>query len=88
MSLATEILVVILSIFLALFLLLGIILTVYLIKLTRNIRELTTSASRTASTIEAAVSGIAKLTSPLFIAELVGRYIKKFKNKNSKKGSK
>lgn len=84
MSLAAEILVIILSTFLALFLLLGIILTVYLIKLTHNIRTLTNSAGRTVNTIEAAVSGITKITSPLFIAELVGRYIKKIKK--SKKG--
>lgn len=81
MSLATEILVIIISIFLGFFLLLGIILIVYLIKLTRNIRNLTMSASRTASTIEAAVSGISKVTSPLFVAEMIGKYFKKFKNK-------
>jgi len=86
MSVAAEILVIILSIFLAIFLLLGIILSVYLIKLTRNIRDLTTSANRTANTIESAVAGVAKFTSPLLVAEMVGRYLKKFKN--SKKGDK
>lgn len=80
MSLATEILVIIISIFLGLFLLFGIVLVVYLIKLTRNIRDLTASASRTASTIETAVSGVARATSPLFVAEMISKYFKKFKN--------
>ncbi len=86
MSLAAEILVIILSSFLALFLVLGIILTVYLIKLTHDIRALTNSAGRTVSTIGTAIAGATKLTSPLFIAQLVGRYLKKV-NK-SKKGGK
>lgn len=82
MSPAAEILVIILSVFLAIFLLLGIILSIYLIKLTKEIRHVTQTAGKAVSNIEGAVSGIAKLTSPLFIAEIVGRYIKKFtKNK-------
>ncbi|MBC7869033.1 hypothetical protein H7X69_02555 [Candidatus Saccharibacteria bacterium] len=86
MSLAAEILVIILSIFLALFLVLGIILTVYLIKLTHDIRALTNSAGRTVNTIGTAIAGASKLTSPLFIAQLVGRYFKKVSK--SKKGGK
>jgi uncharacterized protein YoxC len=82
MSPASEILVIILSSFLALFLLLGIILTVYLIKLTKDIRAITASAGRTVNNLEAAVTGVAKLTSPLFVAEMIGRYIKKFKKSN------
>lgn len=81
MSPAAEILVIILSIFLAIFLILGIILSIYLIKLTRDIRSITKSAGETVNSIGNAVSGIAKLTSPLFIAELVSRYIKKFTKK-------
>lgn len=86
MSPAAEILVIILSVFLAVFLLLGIILSIYLIKLSRDIREVTRSASRTVGHIESAVSGVAKLTSPLFLAEIIGRYIKKFTAKSKKKG--
>jgi uncharacterized protein YoxC len=85
MSSASEILVIILSVFLAIFLLLGIILSIYLIKLTKDIREVTQSATRTVNNIESAVGGVAKLTSPLFVAEMIGRYIKKFK-KSEKKG--
>ncbi len=81
MNPASEILVIILSVVLAIFLILGIILSIYLIKLTRDIRTITRSAERTVSHIESAVSGVAKLTSPLFVAELVGRYIKKFTKK-------
>lgn len=86
MSPASEILVIILSVFLAVFLVLGIILSIYLIKLTREIRVITQSASRTVGHIESAVSGVAKLTSPLFLAEIIGRYIKKFTAKTKKKG--
>lgn len=81
MNTAAEILVIILSVFLAIFLILGIILSIYLIKLTRDIRVVTKSAGRTVSHIESAVSGVAKLTSPLFLAEIIGRYIKKFTKK-------
>lgn len=79
MSPAAEILVIILSVFLALFLVLGIILSIYLIKLTREIRSITVSAGRTVNNIESAVAGVTKLTSPLFMAEMIRRYIKKFK---------
>lgn len=88
MSSAAEILVIILSSFLGLFLLLAIILTIYLILLTRQIRRVTQSAERTAHHIESTVSGISKITSPLFVAGIVGRYIKKFtKSNKSKKGA-
>ncbi len=83
MSTAAEILVIILSIFLAFFLVLAILLTIYLIKLTREIRSITQSAGRTVSTIETVVGGAAKLTSPMFIVELIRRYAKKY-NKSRK----
>ncbi len=85
MSPAAEILVIILSVFLAIFLLLGIILSIYLIKLSHDIRTITQSAGRTVNNIEAAVSGVAKLTSPLFMAEIITRYVKKFTKSNKKK---
>jgi uncharacterized protein YoxC len=84
MSPAAEVLVIILSIFLALFLVLGIVLSIYLIKLTHDIRSVTRSAGRTVDHIESAVSGASKLVSPIFIAEAINRYIKKFTKK--KKG--
>lgn len=84
MSPAAEILVIILSVVLAVFLILGIVLSIYLIKLTRDIRSVTRSAGRTVDHIESAVSGVTKLTSPIFIAEMINRYIKKFTKKKKK----
>lgn len=86
MSPAAEILVIILSVFLAIFLLLGIILFIYLIRLSAEIKKITESTSRTVSNIETVVSGFTKVTSPIFIAEFIGKYIKKF-TKNRKKES-
>ena len=85
MSPAAEILVIILSVFLAIFLLLGIILFIYLIRLSAEIKRVTESTRRTFDSIENAVSGFTRVTSPIFIAEFVGRYLKKFMKK-SKKG--
>lgn len=86
MSPAAEILVIILSIFLAFFLALGIVLAIYLIKLTRDIREVTKSAGRTVSNLEAAVSGISKMAQPLFLLEIATKFMKRFKK--SKGGEK
>lgn len=74
-----QILVIILSAFLALFLLLAIILTVILIKLTRQIKAVTGSAQRTAESVEKAVVGFTNVTSPVYLAKLVGKQIKKYK---------
>lgn len=79
MSQASEILVIILSAVLAIFLILAIILTVYLIKLSHDIREITKSAGRTVNNIENVVAGATKIASPLFVAEMIGRFIKKYK---------
>jgi len=84
MSSAAEILVIILSVFLAIFLLLGITLLIYLIRLSAEIRRATESARRTVDHIETAVAGATKLASPIFVAEIVGRYIKKFMKKSKK----
>lgn len=85
MSAAAEILVVILSIFLAFFLLLGIILTIYLIDLTRQIREVTKTAGRTAINIESIVDRIVRLTSPVLFAEIIKSFIKKVKKEKEEK---
>jgi uncharacterized protein YoxC len=85
MSPAAEVLVIILSVFLAIFLLLGIILFIYLIRLSAEIKKVTQSARRTVDNIESAVSGVARLTSPIFIAEFIRKYINKLMKK-SKKG--
>lgn len=76
-----QILVIILSIFLALFLLLAIVLTVILIKLTRQIKSVTGSAQRTAESVEKAVVGFTNVTSPVFLAKMLSKQVKKFKSK-------
>ncbi|OJU87616.1 hypothetical protein BGO17_01305 [Candidatus Saccharibacteria bacterium 49-20] len=87
MDQAAEILVIIVSSVLSVFLIVAIILGIYLIKLTAEIRRLAKSASDTVSHIDNAVVGVSRLTSPIFIAEMVNRYIKKFTSK-TKKGKK
>ncbi len=87
MDQAAEILVIIVSSVLSVFLIVAIILGIYLIKLTAEIRRLAKSAQDTVSHIDTAVVGVSRLTSPLFIAEMVNRYFKKF-TKNSKKEKK
>lgn len=84
MSSAAEILVIIVSSVLAVFLVVAIILAIYLIKLSAEIRRLAKSAQSTVSHIDNAFVGIGRLVSPMFIANLVGGYIKKFTKKGKK----
>lgn len=74
---ATEILVILLSSFLALFLFIGIVLAVLLIRITRQIKRVTDSAERTATSIEHVVSGAEKIATPAMVAKLV---LSQFKN--------
>lgn len=86
MNLAAEILVVILSVFLAIFLVLAIILTTYLISLTKQIRKITNSAEQTVGDVGSAISGMIKMVSPVFIAEMIKKFFEKSKkNYRSKK---
>ena len=85
MDQAAEILVIIVSSVLSIFLIVAIILGIYLIKLTSESRRLAKTAQNTVSHIDNAVVGVSKLTSPLFVAEMVNRYIKKFIGKKGKK---
>ena len=84
MDQAAEILVIILSVVLSIFLIVAIILGVYLIKLTAEIRRLAQTAQSTVSHIDNAVVGVSRITSPLFVAEMINRYIKKFLKKKGK----
>jgi uncharacterized protein YoxC len=86
MSSAAEVLVIILSIVLVLFLIAGIILLIYLIRLSAEIRRIAASAQKTVDHIENAVAGASRIASPMFVAEIIGRYIKKFTKNNSRKG--
>ncbi len=84
MSPSAEILVVILSVSLAIFLIVGTILAIYLIVLTRQIRKVTKSAERTVEDFGSVVSKVSRVVQPIFIAETVNSFMKKFKKK--KKG--
>jgi len=81
---AAEVLVIILSVFLAIFLLLGIILTVYLIKVSREIRDITSSAKRTVLSVESIVNGVSKISSPVFMAQAILKQVNKFKKGKKK----
>ena len=78
MDQAAEILVIIVSVVLTIFLIISIILGVYLIRLTAEIRRIAKSAQVTVSNIETAVAGVSRLASPIYVAEVLNRYIKKF----------
>jgi len=78
MSSAAEILVIILAVVLSVFLIVGIILIIYLIRLSAEIRRIAKTAQQAVSSVKSVVTGAAKLTSPMFIAEIIGKYIKKF----------
>ena len=84
MSTAAEILVIIVSSVLSIFLIISIILGIYLIKLTAEIRRLAKTAQNTVDHIDTAVTGVSKIASPIFVAEVVGKYIKKFTKKGKK----
>jgi len=74
-----QILVIILSIFLAIFLLLGIVLAILLIRLTQQIRSVTSSAQRTVGSIEALVANVSKFSSPALLIKMLAGQAKKFK---------
>ena len=74
---AMQILVIILASFLAVFLLLAVILVVLLIKVTRQIKQVTTSAQTTVDHINNFTANAAKVTSPALIAKYVMDQVKK-----------
>lgn len=84
MDTAAEILVIITSSVLVVFLIIAIILGIYLIKLSAEIRKVTKSAQTTIDHVETTVSGISKIISPVFVAEMVGRIIKKYTKEEKK----
>lgn len=69
------VLVIILSVFLALFLILAIVLMALLIKITRQIRSVTSAAERTALKFESVASNAAAFSSPIAIAKLFISFI-------------
>lgn len=79
-----QILVYILAATLALFLVLSIVLVVVLIKISRQIKEITSTAQRTVNTVEKTVTNLNSITSPVRIANIVFSQIKKAKNRRKK----
>lgn len=75
----TFVLVIILSIFLAIFLVLGIVLLVLLIKVSLQIKKVTTSAEKTAFTIENLVASITRFSSPMLAGKILMKQAKKIK---------
>ncbi len=84
MDTAAEVLVIILSVFLAFFLALGIVLAIYLIKLTREIREVTKSAERTVGNIESIVDRVNTVTTPMIFAKMFTNFFNKAKKRKGK----
>ena len=76
---ASEILLIILSVFLALFLLLAIVLTVLLIRVTQQIKAVTTTAQSAAEKLNAVATTVSKVASPALLAKMALEQIKKFK---------
>ncbi len=74
-----QILVIILAIFLALFLALGIALLVMLLRLTKQIKSVTSSASRTADHIEKLVAGATSIVSPALLFSHLKKFVKRRK---------
>jgi hypothetical protein len=85
---AAEILVIILSVVLSIFLIVGIILIIYLIRLSAEIRRIAQSAQKTVDHIEGAVGDISRFASPIFVGQILGKYIRKFTKQTRKKGNK
>lgn len=74
-----QILVIILAIFLALFLALGIALLVMLLRLTQQIKTVTSSAHRTASHIERLVAGVTGIARPASLFMTLKKLLKRKK---------
>lgn len=79
MSNAAEILVIILSVFLGLFLFLAIVLTILLIKVTRQIKSVTTTAQSTVENLNQFAMNATKVTSPALLGKFVYEQFKKFR---------
>lgn len=78
---AAGILVIVLSVVLAIFLLLAIVLTILLIKITKQIKDVTSSAQRTTHMLESAAANVSRFTTPLMIVKAFKGQFKKSKTK-------
>ena len=80
-----QILVIILSLFLAIFLLLGIILVYLLIRVTKQIKDVTESAGRTVRGFEKMVEGVTKIASPALVGKIVFEQMSKLRDRGKEK---
>jgi len=76
-----QVLVIILSVFLAIFLLLAVILTIMLIRVTKQIKSITSTAERAALKLEGVARNISSATSPILIAKVIRSFIQNKKRK-------
>lgn len=74
-----QILVIILSVFLALFLALSVALVILLIKVTRQIKRITSSAERTVSKVENVASNFSVASSPTVLAKVAKTFVNNLK---------
>lgn len=82
---AAEILVIILSVFLALFLILATILVVMLIKVTKQIKSVTTAAQSTVETANGFVATLSKTAAPAVISKYIAQAVTSFISKKKRK---
>jgi hypothetical protein len=74
---AAEILVIFLSVFLAIFLALAVTLTILLIRVTRQISEIATSAQNTVDNVNQFTTNVTKFSSPALIGKFLVDQFKK-----------
>lgn len=77
---AMYVLVIILSVFLAIFLLVGIISMILIIKLTKQIRDISSTAQTAVSRVSAFANNIAKLSSPTILVDTIRNTVDRLKN--------
>lgn len=85
MSSAAEILVVFLSVALAIFITLGIITFILVIRVTRQIGDVTEKMQNITASIDGIAQNVAQVTSPIIIGKTIFDIVNKFKNKKEKK---
>lgn len=79
MSSAAEVLVIILAIVLSIFLIVSIVLTVILIKVTKQIKSMTTTAQNMVENVNQIAMNVGKYTSPALMAKFVMEQVKKMR---------
>lgn len=76
-----EILVYILAAALALFLILALVLVMLLIKITRQIKDITTTAQKTVNSVEKMAANVSAVTTPAGFARMIQTQVKNLRRK-------